>query len=150
DSAGVLFVPALTGLGAPRWVGGARGAVLGLHRGARREHLIRAALEGIAHQVADVLDVATAVYTGPDRRDTGAPANDARGLAPMWADGGVAASDAFLSLQADLAGRTLVRADRLEATTRGVATVAAARAGLVPSVAEAAALAPSRRVVPSL
>ncbi len=135
DSAGVLFVPALTGLGAPRWVGDARGAILGLHRGARREHLIRAALEGVAHQVADVLDVAARVHAGE--------------LAPMWADGGLAASSAFLALQADLTGRDLLRSDQGEATTRGIAAVAAARAGLCDSVHEAARLEPGARVTPT-
>ena len=134
DSAGVLFIPALTGLGAPRWVGGARGSILGLHRGVRREHLIRAALEGIAHQVADVIDVAARVYAGE--------------LAPMWADGGLAASLGFLALQADLSGRGLLRADECEATTRGVAAVAAVGAGLCASVVEAARIEPSLRIQP--
>lgn len=123
NAAGVLFVPALVGLGAPRWVGEARGMIVGLHRGARREHLIRAALEGIAHQVADVLDVA-------------AEASPVA-LSPLWADGGLASSAAFLELSADLAGRPLRRAAQNEATTWGVAVVAAAQAGLVPSVEQA-------------
>jgi glycerol kinase len=123
DAGGVLFLPALGGLGAPRWVGEARGTIVGLHRGARREHVLRAALEGIAHQIADVLEVARGA--APD------------GLAEMWADGGLAASAAFLELQADLAGCTLKRAERTEATTRGVAALAAAGAGLVGSMEEA-------------
>ncbi|HLM75308.1 MAG TPA: FGGY family carbohydrate kinase, partial [Polyangiaceae bacterium] len=93
SSEGVLFVPALGGLGAPRWAGGARGTLLGLHRGSRREHVVRAALEGIAHQVADILDVAARALPS--------------GLRPMWADGGLALSPAFLELQADLAGSSL-------------------------------------------
>ncbi|MBK9000195.1 MAG: glycerol kinase [Myxococcales bacterium] len=136
DSGGVLFVPALTGLGAPRWVGEARGLMLGLHRGTRREHLIRAALEGVAHQIADVLDAAAAA-TG-------------REAPPLWADGGMAASDAFLSLQADLSGRALRRAGHREATTRGVAAIAAARAGLVESAAQAVRAAPALTVEPTL
>ena len=135
DSAGVLFIPALTGLGAPRWVGDARGAILGLHRGVRREHLIRAAIEGVAHQVADVIDVAAQVFAGD--------------LAPIWADGGLAASRAFLALQADLAGRDLVRADACEATTRGVAAIAAVGAGLADAVADAVRIEPSLRVHPT-
>lgn len=131
DSAGVLFVPALTGLGAPRWVGEARGTIVGLHRGARREHLIRAALEGVAHQVADVLDAAEATR-------------------PMWADGGVASSTAFLQLQADLAGRPLQRADSWEATTRGVAAVASAGAGLVSSIEAVVRRPPALRIEPRL
>jgi glycerol kinase len=131
DAGGVLFLPALTGIGAPRWVGDARGMIVGLHRGARREHLIRAALEGIAHQVADVLDAAGAIE-------------------PMWADGGVASSAAFLQLQADLSGRSLQRADSWEATTRGVAAVAAAGAGLISSIEVAARREPALRIEPSL
>jgi glycerol kinase len=136
DSGGVLFVPALTGLGAPRWVGDARGTILGLSRGARREHVIRAALEGIAHQVADVLEVAARVRGGA--------------IAPMWADGGLSGSDAFLQLQADLTGHTLQRAAHGEATTRGVAAVAAVRAGLCASIADAVKMTPARVVRPTL
>jgi glycerol kinase len=136
DSAGVLFVPALTGLGAPRWVGDARGTILGLNRSARREHVIRAAIEGIAHQVADVLDVASRALGGA--------------LAPMWADGGLSASEAFLQLQADLAGHPLKRAAQGEATTRGVGAVAATGAGLTPSIREAVHTDPSLVITPSL
>jgi glycerol kinase len=123
DAAGVLFVPALGGLGAPRWVGGARGTILGLHRGARREHVLRAALEGVAHQVADILEVAARASP--------------TAMSPLWADGGLASSAAFLELSADLAGRPLRRAAQTEATTRGVGAIAAHGAGLVASVGEA-------------
>jgi glycerol kinase len=145
DSAGVLFVAALTGLGAPCWVGDARGTLLGLHRGARREHLIRAALEGVAHQVADVLDVASELVARLPVRPGEPP-----GLRPMWADGGLASSRAFLRLQADLAGRTLWRADQGEATTRGIAAVAAVGAGLAGSIEDVTRLEPSLVVAPTL
>jgi glycerol kinase len=141
DSAGVLFVAALTGLGAPRWVGEARGTILGLHRGARREHLIRAALEGIAHQVADVLDVASGLVA---RLPGGGS------LRPMWADGGLASSRAFLRLQADLAGRSLRCAATGEATTRGIAAVAAVGAGLAPSIDQAVRHDPALVVEPAM
>lgn len=136
DAAGVLFVPALAGLGAPRWVGEARGTILGLHRGARREHLLRAALEGIAHQVAELLEIAARAAPAP--------------LRPLWADGGLASSSAFLELSADLAGAALYRAARTEATTRGVAAIAAARSGLVPSVEAAVKQEPDLQVEPSM
>jgi glycerol kinase len=136
DSAGVLFVPALTGLGAPRWASGARGAVLGLHRGVRREQLLRAALEGIAHQVADVLAVARRAITGE--------------LSPMWADGGLASSREFLALQADLMGAPLRVAERGEATTRGVAAVAAVAAGLAPSIEALVARQPTATITPRM
>lgn len=120
DAAGVLFAPALTGLGAPRWVGDARGMILGLHRGVKRTHVLRAALEGVAHQVADILDVARGALE--------------EAIAPIWADGGLAASRAFLELQSDLAGSSIRRGRAVEATTRGVAAIAAVRAGLAPSL----------------
>ncbi len=120
DSGGVLFAPALTGLGAPRWSGETRGTLLGLSRGVRREHIVRAALEGIAHQVADVLDVAASVFQG----DLGA----------LRADGGLSASREFLALQADLTGTTVACAEAGEATTRGVAALAAEGAGLIDSL----------------
>lgn len=123
SSEGVLFVPALGGLGAPRWSGSARGTLLGLHRGSRREHFVRAALEGIAHQVADILDVAARALPS--------------GLRPLWADGGLSLSPAFLELQADLAGSSLRRAAHTEATTRGVSALAAVGAGLIGSAEEA-------------
>lgn len=136
DSAGVSFLPALSGLGAPHWVGEARGAVLGLHRGVTRAHLVRAALEGVAHEVADIVDAAA--------KSLGSP------LAPMWADGGLAASTEFLELQADLIGMPLRRAPRAEATTHGVAAVAAVGAGLSPSVAQALRADPQPKVLPKL
>ena len=136
SSEGVLFVPALGGLGAPRWAGGARGTILGLHRGSRREHVVRAALEGIAHQVADILDVAARALPS--------------GLKPLWADGGLALSQAFLELQADLAGSSLRRATQTEATTRGVSALAAVGAGLIGSVEEAVKSEPSLVLSPKL
>jgi glycerol kinase len=136
DSGGVLFAPALTGLGAPRWVGEARGTILGLDRGTRREHVVRAALEGIAHQVADVFELAARVCPAP--------------LSPIWADGGVSASRAFLQLQADLMGAPLRRAAQAEATSRGVGAVAAAGAGLITSVAKAVEPGPAEVVAPAL
>jgi glycerol kinase len=134
-TAGVVFVPALAGLGAPHWVGDARGALFGLSRACRPEHLIRAALEGVAHRVADVLEVAARTCTS---------------LSPIWADGGLASSNAFLQLQADLLGKPLRRASAAEATTRGVAALAAAGAGLVESAAVAVTPRDAERFEPRL
>ena len=136
DAAGVSFLPALTGLGAPHWVGDARGAVLGLHRGVTRAHLVRAALEGVAHEVADILEAAALALGRP--------------LAPMWADGGLAASTEFLELQADLAGMPLRRSPRPEATTHGIAAVAAVSAGLSPSIEAALHAEQGPEIVPTL
>ena len=79
DSAGVVFVPALTGLGAPDWDPDARGAVFGITRGTTRAHLVRATLEAIAFEVRDVADVmteATGQHGRALRADGGASAND--------------------------------------------------------------------------
>jgi glycerol kinase len=136
DASGVLFAPTLTGLGAPRWVGDARGTLLGLHRGVTPGHLVRAALEGIAHQVVDVLEAASKAFSAE--------------LGPLRADGGLSASQRFLALQADLAGRPLLAPHVGEATTRGVGALVAHAAGLVPSVESALAGQTSELVAPSL
>ena len=91
DAGGVVLVPAFTGLGAPHWDPYARGALLGITRGTTAAHLARAALEGIAFQVADVLSAMEA--------DSGLP------VAELRVDGGAAANDLLMQLQADLAGR---------------------------------------------
>ena len=91
DSGGVVFVPALTGLGAPHWDPDARGAILGITRGTTRAHLARATLEAIAFEVRDVVDVMT--------RDAGVD------LPELSVDGGAAANDLLCQLQADQLGR---------------------------------------------
>lgn len=133
DSAGVVLVPAFTGLGAPRWDPRARGTVLGLTRGATKAHLARAALEGIAHQVADVIEAA-----GRDLVAAGAHA-----VTQVRADGGAAACDELLQIQADLLGLPVERPARLESTSLGAAGLAAVAAGVVPDLA---ALRASRKV----
>jgi glycerol kinase len=114
DSAGVVMVPAFTGLGAPHWDASARGSVLGLTRGATKAHLARAALEGIAGQVADVLEAAS-----EDLRHAGLPA-----ISRVRVDGGAAACDELMQLQADLLGVPVERPLDLETTARGAATMA--------------------------
>ncbi|HEU5361798.1 MAG TPA: glycerol kinase GlpK [Gaiellaceae bacterium] len=109
DTCGVQFVPALTGLGSPWWDPDARGLVTGLTRGARRAHLVRAALEAIAQQVADVVDAL------PERPTV------------LRADGGASANGFLMQLQADLLGiRVEVAAER-ETTALGAAALAAGR-----------------------
>ena len=83
----MVFVPALTGLGSPWWDPDARGLITGLTRGTTRAHLVRAALEAIAHQVADVID---ALPDAPDR--------------VLRADGGATANGFLMQFQADLLG----------------------------------------------
>ena len=84
DSGGVVFVPALTGLGAPDWDPDARGAVFGLTRGTTRAHLVRATLEAIAFEVRDVADLMAAEAAA----GIGQPV--AAGLAALRVDGGAA------------------------------------------------------------
>ncbi len=116
SSAGVSFVPALTGLGAPYWDPQARGAILGITRGTTAAHVSRAALEGVALQVADL---ARAIAEGSH-------------LAPVEvrADGGASRGDLLLQAQADLLGVPVVRAAQLESTALGAACLAGLAVGL--------------------
>jgi glycerol kinase len=109
-------VPAFTGLGAPYWDPAARGAVFGLTRGSGRAQLARAALEGIAMQVADVCEAMGA--------DLGAP------LAELRVDGGAAANNLLLQLQSDFLHMPLSRSASTEATAAGVAALAGLGAGV--------------------
>ena len=107
STGGVVFVPALTGLGSPWWDPDARGLVSGLTRGTTRAHLVRAALEAIAHQVADVVDALPARPT------------------VLRADGGAAANGFLMQFQADLLGCPVEVAAERETTALGAAALAA-------------------------
>jgi glycerol kinase len=131
DSGGVVFVPALTGLGAPDWDPSARGAVFGLTRGTTRAHLIRAALEAIAFEVRDVVDVMTAA--------TAAGETAAGEGAPLRVDGGASANDLLLQLQADELQRTVERPVIAETTALGAAFLAGLGSGVWASRAELSA-----------
>jgi glycerol kinase len=113
SSDGVVFVPALTGLGSPWWDADARGLVSGITRGTTRAHLVRAALEAIAHQVADVVD---ALPQPP---------------AVLRADGGATANGLLMQLQADLLGVPVEVAAERETTALGAAALAAGRGARV-------------------
>jgi glycerol kinase len=126
DAGGVVFVPALTGLGAPDWDPLARGAIFGLTRGTTRAHLIRAALEAIAFEVRDVIDVMAA--------EAGARAADA-GLA-LRVDGGASANDLLMQLQADQIQRPVERPVVAETTALGAAFLAGLATGVWSSPAE--------------
>jgi glycerol kinase len=119
---GVHFVPALTGLGAPQWRPDARGLIAGITRGTTRAHLVRAALEAVAHQVADVVD-ALPLEVGVLR-----------------ADGGASANRFLMQLQADLIGSPVEVAADAEATAIGAAALAGLAVGTWASVDELAAL----------
>jgi glycerol kinase len=126
DSAGVFLVPAFAGLGAPHWDAYARGALLGLTRGVTRAHVARAALEGIAHSVADLVEAMV--------EDAGEP------LAELRVDGGAAANDILLELQADYLGVPVVRPVNLETTAFGAASLAGLAVGFYASREELAGL----------
>jgi glycerol kinase len=116
----VLFIPGFVGLGAPHWVPEARGAILGLTRSTTAADLARAALEGVAFEVADLVDAAG--------RDAGRP------LQSLRVDGGMARNAWFLQCQADLLGLPVLQASHSESTALGAAYLAGLRAGIWPNV----------------
>ena len=115
DTGGVYLVPAFAGLGAPYWDQYARGALVGLTRGTGRAHIVRATLESVCYQTRDVLEVM--------RADAGLPITEAR------VDGGMVVNNAFLQLQADIAGLRVVRPAVTETTALGAAYLAGLQAG---------------------
>lgn len=119
DSGGVVLVPAFSGLGAPHWDQYARGALLGMTRGTSKAHIARAALEGIALQVTDVLEAMQA--------DSGLSLKELR------VDGGAAANNMLMQLQADLLGVDVVRPSNAEATALGAAYLAGLAVGYWPT-----------------
>jgi glycerol kinase len=130
SSDGVVFVPALAGLGAPHWDQDARGTITGLTRGTTAAHLARATLEGIAFEVRDLLD---------------AMAKDAkRPLRRLRVDGGAAANELLMQFQADVADVTVERPADVESTGRGAAMLAGIGAGLF-GMAEAARMSEAAR-----
>lgn len=120
DTGGVTFVPALAGLGAPHWREHARGIVTGLTRGTTRAHLARATLEGIAMSCAELLEAM--------EKDLG------RQLSELRVDGGAAANNLLMQLQADLLGCDVVRPEVIETTALGAAILAGIGAGIFESV----------------
>ncbi|NUP11473.1 MAG: glycerol kinase GlpK [Polyangiaceae bacterium] len=137
SSDGVVFVPALSGLGAPHWDPHARGLFSGITRGTTRGHIARAALEGIAFQVADLLRAMS--------DDLGRP------LARMRVDGGAAANDLLMQFQSDVANVTIERPRELESTARGAAMLAGVGVGLFPNIEAASRMSkPERTFHPSL
>lgn len=119
DSGGVDFVPALTGLGAPHWDPDARGLISGITRGTTSAHIARATLDAMALQNTDILLAMEA--------DTG------RRLGRLRVDGGAAANDLLMQLQADYLGRDIVRPKVIETTVAGACFLAGLGVGLWPS-----------------
>ena len=124
DNGGVYLVSAFTGLGAPHWDMYARGAILGLTRGATRAHIARAALEGIAYQVADLVSTM--------EKDLGKP------LSSLWVDGGASVSNFMMQFQADLLRCSIYRPKMVETTAAGAAYLAGLAVGLWGSPEEIA------------
>ncbi len=116
----VLFVPGFVGLGAPHWVPEARGVIFGLTRGTTGADLARAALEGVAFQVVDLIDAAG--------NDAEAPLHNLR------VDGGMTRNAWFLQCQADLLGLPVLQAPNTESTALGAAFLAGLKVGLWPDL----------------
>ncbi|MDX1732947.1 MAG: glycerol kinase GlpK [Halioglobus sp.] len=121
DHGGVEFVPALTGLGAPHWAPDARGTFTGLTRGAERGHMARATLDAMALQNADILRAMEA--------DLG------KRMKPLRVDGGAAANNLLMQIQADVLGRKLIRPQVIETTVAGACYLAGMGVGLWDSPA---------------
>ena len=121
NSGDVVFVPALTGLGAPHWRADARGLISGLTRDTTRAHLARATLEGIALQCYEVLNAM--------KQDVGQ-------LGDIRVDGGAAANNLLMQIQSNLNGQTVVRPKMLETTAAGAAFLAGLGVGLFNSADE--------------
>ncbi|MFL6446307.1 MAG: glycerol kinase GlpK [Bryobacteraceae bacterium] len=118
DTAGVYLVPAFSGLGAPHWDQYARGTILGLTRGSSRAHIARAALEGIAFQIADIISAMES--------DSGVP------LCELRVDGGAARNNLLMQIQADLLGVPVTRPANPETTVLGSAYLAGLAVGYWP------------------
>jgi glycerol kinase len=122
DTNGVYVVPALTGLAAPYWDPYARGAILGLTRGANRNHIIRAALESIAYQIRDVI--------GCMETDSGIATREIK------VDGGAANNNFLMQFQADILGVSVLRPTVVESSARGAAFLAGLAVGFWSSQAD--------------
>lgn len=120
DSGGVVVVPAFTGLGAPYWNMHARGAIFGLTRGTKREHIVRATLESIAYQTRDILHAMI--------QDIGQP------IPQLQVDGGAAANNFLMQFQADILALPVIRQQITETTALGAAYLAGLECGLWQSI----------------
>ena len=131
DNAGVYFVPAFVGLGAPYWDPEARGTIVGLTRGAGRNHIIRAAVEAMAYSIRDVLETM--------RKESGLRIRELR------VDGGASANDILCRFQADILGIPVLRPKTVETTSLGAAYLAGLGAGVWESTAAIERLAVDER-----
>ena len=115
DNGGVYFVPAFVGLGTPHWDMYARGAIVGLTRGANKNHIIRATLESIAYQTRDVLEAM--------QEDSGIE------LKALRVDGGASANNFLMQFQSDIIGKPVDRPSTVETTALGAAYLAGLSVG---------------------
>ena len=115
DTAGVYVVPAFAGLGAPYWNPYARGTIVGLTRGASKEHFIRATVESLAYQVSDLLEAM--------EQDSGI------NMRELKVDGGASANDFLMQFQADLLNARIARPQCIETTALGAAYLAGLAVG---------------------
>lgn len=122
DNAGVYFVPALTGLGAPHWDPRAKGIICGITRGTTENHIARAALEGIAFQTMDIVNAM--------QSDSGIP------LGALKVDGGASKNNYLMQFQADILGTNVVRPTCVETTAKGAAYLAGLAVGFWSSIDE--------------
>ena len=122
DTAGVVLVPAFVGLGAPHWDPRARGVIIGLTQEAGRAHIVRAGLESIAHQVADVAEIMAL--------DSGVNPSEVR------VDGGAAQNDVLMQMQADFIDCRVVRPANVETTAMGAALLAGLEIGFWSDLGE--------------
>ncbi len=129
---GIYLVPAFTGLGAPHWNMGARGIIIGITRGTRREHIVRAALESIAYQTRDVLE-AMAADSGTDFKE-------------LRVDGGAVVNNFLMQFQADILGVKVERPVVSETTALGAAFLAGLAVGYWKSLEELEAVRQVERV----
>ena len=136
DTAGVYFVPALSGLGTPYWDPYARGVIAGLTRGSTRAHLARAALEAIAFQTVDAIRAMEA--------------GSGVALSELRVDGGAAANNLLMQMQADLLGAPVLRPRFTESTSLGAALLAGIGAGVLDASAVAGLWALDRRFEPAM
>ena len=120
DNGGVYFVPAFVGLGAPYWDPYARGSIVGLTRAATKAHIVRATLEAMAYQTADVLAVM--------EQEAGTAVNS------LKVDGGASANKFLLQFQADVTGKQIVRPCCIETTALGAACLAGLAVGVYDSL----------------
>ncbi len=116
DSMGVTVVPAFVGLGAPYWDSAAKGAILGLTRGVKREHIIRASLESIAFQTKDLVNLINKEFKNP--------------IKTLKVDGGVSQNNFLMQYQSDILGIPVLRSNTIESTAWGTAKLAGIKAGI--------------------